>query len=156
MARTTEEQRIAQLEAQIASLKARAEAKKAKKDPALKYVSAALRSIDKAASETEDKAMRQALGEARSTLSACVQLGGGATLTAKGSAVKRPARMSGEIVDVDALFAYVRNNPGQRGEQISAALGTDSTAMRPVMKRLIEDGKVKTKGERRGMTYAVA
>ena len=45
-------------------------------------------------------------------------------------------------------------HPGQRGEQISAALGTDSTTMRPVMKRLIEERKVKTKGERRGMTYA--
>jgi len=152
MARTSEEQRIAKLEAQIAALKARAEAKKVKKDPALKYVTAALRSIDKAASETDDKAMREALGDARSTLSACLQLNG-VTLTAKGSGAKRPARMTGESVDMNALFAYVRNNPGQRGEQISAALGTDSKAMRPVMKQLIEDGKVKTKGERRGMAY---
>lgn len=155
MARTTEEQRIAKLEAQIAALRAKAEAKKLKKDPALKYVSAALRSIDKASAETEDKALREALGDARSTLSACLQLNG-VTLTPKGSGTKRPARVSGESVDSNTLFSYVRNNPGQRGEQISAALGTDSTAMRPAMKQLIEDGKVKTKGERRGMAYFAA
>lgn len=154
MSRRTEEQLIADLEAKIANLKARAEAKKVKKDPALKYVSAALRAIDKAASETSDKAMREALGEARSTLSACLQLGGVSTLTAKGSGPKRAAR--GGSVDADSLLSYVKNNPGQRGEEISAALGTDSKTVRPVMKQLIEDRKVKTKGERRGMAYFAA
>ena len=154
MSRRTEEQLIADLEAKIANLKARAEAKKVKKDPALKYVSAALRAIDKAASETSDKAMRGALGEARSTLSACLQLGGVSTLTAKGSGPKRTAR--GGSVDADSLLSYVKNNPGQRGEEISAALGTDSKTVRPVMKQLIEDRKVKTKGERRGMAYFAA
>ena len=154
MSRRTEEQLIADLEAKIANLKARAEAKKVKKDPALKYVSAALRAIDKAASETSDKAMRGALGEARSTLSACLQLGGVSTLTAKGSGPKRAAR--GGSVDADSLLSYVKNNPGQRGEEISAALGTDSKTVRPVMKQLIEDRKVKTKGERRGMAYFAA
>jgi hypothetical protein len=154
MSRRTEEQLIADLEAKIANLKARAEAKKVKKDPALKYVSAALRAIDKAASETSDKALREALGEARSTLSACLQLGGVSTLTAKGSGPKRAAR--GGSVDADSLLSYVKNNPGQRGEEISAALGTDSKTVRPVMKQLIEDRKVKTKGERRGMAYFAA
>ena len=154
MSRRTEEQLIADLEAKIANLKALAEAKKVKKDPALKYVSAALRAIDKAASETSDKAMRGALGEARSTLSACLQLGGVSTLTAKGSGPKRAAR--GGSVDADSLLSYVKNNPGQRGEEISAALGTDSKTVRPVMKQLIEDRKVKTKGERRGMAYFAA
>ena len=155
MSRRTEEQLIADLEAKIANLKARAEAKKVKKDPALKYVSAALRAIDKAASETGDKAMREALGEARSTLSACLQLSGVSTLTAKGSGPKRAARGGGSV-DPDSLLSYVKNKPGQRGEEISAALGTDSKTVRPVMKQLIEERKVKTKGERRGMAYFAA
>lgn len=149
--RRTEEQRIADLEAQIARLKARAAAQKVKKDPALKHVSAALRSIDQAASQTEDRVLRQSLIEARTSLSACLQLKG-VTLTPKGSSPKRMVR--GGAIDPDALLAYVRNNPGQRGEQISAALGTDSTSMRPVMKQLIADRRVKTQGERRGMVYS--
>lgn len=151
--RRTEEQLIAELEAKIAALKNRAEAKKVKKDPALKYVSAAMRSLDKAMAETEDKAMRKALEEARGTLSACLSLNG-VTLTPKGSSVKRGVR--GGAVDRDTLLDYVRKHPGQRGEEISAALGTDSKLIRPVMKRLIEEGAVATRGERRGMQYSPA
>jgi hypothetical protein len=47
----------------------------------------------------------------------------------------------------------VRSNPGQRGEQIAAALAADTKAIRPVMKKLIAAGKVRTEGQRRGMTY---
>lgn len=58
------------------------------------------------------------------------------------------------IVDdlmVRALLAYVRSNSGQRGEQITDALGSDGATMRPVMNRLIEERRIKTKCERRGM-----
>ena len=75
--RRSEEDRIKALEAQIESLKQRAEAKKVKRDPALKHVAAALRSIDKALSFSEDQATRQALDEARATISAALWLPGG-------------------------------------------------------------------------------
>jgi hypothetical protein len=149
-ARRTEEQRIAELEAKIAALKAKAAQRKVKKDPALKHINAAVRSIDKARSVTSDVTTRKALDEARLTLSACLRLGGGTAIQSHGSAPKRVAR-SGGAVDLAALLTYVTSNPGQRGEQIAATLGTDSTTMRPVMKRLIEERKIKTKGERRGM-----
>ncbi|MDZ4773761.1 MAG: hypothetical protein SGI72_11580 [Planctomycetota bacterium] len=150
MPRRSEEQRIAALEAQIAALKAKAEAKKVTKDPALRYVSKALKAVDQAASETQDGAMRRALEEARATLSACLQLKG-ITLTSRGSSVKRIPR--GGAVDSDILLSYVRSNPGLRGEHIAAALMTDVDVMRPVMKNLIADGRVRTAGQRRGMTY---
>jgi predicted ArsR family transcriptional regulator len=52
-----------------------------------------------------------------------------------------------------SLAEYVKKNPGQRGEQIAEALGTDTKPMRLPMQRLIADGAVRTKGERRGMRY---
>lgn len=151
MPRRTPDQRIAELEAQIQALKAKAAAEKVKKDPALKFVSKALRLIDSASGATKDQAMRQALEEARTTLSACVQLKG-VTLTPHGSAPRRAARSG--AVDANTLLTYIRNNPGSRGEQISAALGTDTKTLRPVMKELIADRKVRTAGERRGMSYS--
>lgn len=54
------------------------------------------------------------------------------------------------------LLAHVKANPGQRGEQIAAALKTDVKTMRLPLLRLIADKKVKTKGQRRGMTYFAA
>jgi hypothetical protein len=54
------------------------------------------------------------------------------------------------------LLAHVKSNPGSRGEQIAAALGTDVGTMRLPMRKLIAEKKVKTRGQRRGMTYFAA
>ncbi|MBK7878323.1 MAG: hypothetical protein IPJ77_21925 [Planctomycetes bacterium] len=51
------------------------------------------------------------------------------------------------------VYAYIQQNPGQRGEQIAKALKTDVKTMRLPVQRLIADKKVKTKGQRRGTTY---
>lgn len=55
--------------------------------------------------------------------------------------------MSGE------LLSFIKQNPGQRGEQIAAALRTDVKTMRLPILKLIAEKKLKTKGQRRGMTY---
>jgi hypothetical protein len=152
MARRTAEQRIVALEAQVAALKANVAAAKVRKDPALKFVSKAMRLIDTAAAETRDAVMRASLEEARATLSACLQLEG---LVVGATAQRRTSR-GGSDIDGETLLGYVRSNPGLRGEQIAAALGTDSRTMRPLMKVLIAEGKVRTQGERRGTTYSPA
>ena len=63
----------------------------------------------------------------------------------------RPA--SGAAVDPDRLLAHVKANPGQRGEQIAAALASDVKRIRPAMLKLIAAKQVRTTGQRRGMTY---
>ncbi len=150
--RRTEEDRIAELEAKIAAIKARAERKKVKKDPSLKHMAAALRSIDKALGESGDAATRQALNEARSTISAALSVNG--VVVAAGTKARGRRIAGGSSVDEAALLTYVQSNPNSRGEQIAEALGTDTKSVRPVMQRLIADRKVKTRGQRRGMTYA--
>lgn len=68
---------------------------------------------------------------------------------------KKGGRRSAEDVTAmgQTLLDYVKKNPGQRGEQIAKALRTDVGTMRLPMKALISAKKVKTKGQRRGMTY---
>jgi hypothetical protein len=150
--RRSEQDRIAELEAKIAAIKARAERKKVKKDPSLKHMSAALRSIDKALGESSDAATRQALDDARSTISAALSLNG--VVVAAGTSARGRRAAGGSSVEEAQLLTYVQNNPNSRGEQIAEALGTDTKSVRPVMQRLIADRKVKTRGQRRGMTYA--
>lgn len=54
------------------------------------------------------------------------------------------------------LLSFIKKNPGRRGEQIAAALRTDVKTMRLPILKLIGERKLKTKGQRRGMTYFAA
>ena len=87
--RRTPDQIIADLQAEIERVKARAAQAKAKKDPALRHVSAAVRAIDKAAVETKDTATRTALAEARVTLVSCLALNGVASASGNGTLAGR-------------------------------------------------------------------
>ncbi|MBL8861741.1 MAG: hypothetical protein JNK02_06980 [Planctomycetes bacterium] len=151
--RRSEEDRIAELEARIQHLKSRMEEKKVKRDPALRHVTKAVKAIDAAAAETRDVPLRQALESARTTLAACLSLTGVVVPQQASSRRARGGGGGGGAVDAQRLLDYVRQNPGQRGEHISSALGTTSDAMRPAMKKLIEAGQIKVRGERRATTY---
>lgn len=72
----TAEERIQELEAKIAGIKARAERKKVRANPTVKHMAHALKSIDGALNSTEDVALRGALDEARSTVASCLGLCG--------------------------------------------------------------------------------
>ncbi len=149
--RRSVDQRIAELAAKINALKEREARKQAKADPVLRHASAALKSIDKALSVTNDAVTRSALGEVRASLTKSLGLESGVLVPAR---TRRSTGDAGHLAE--ALLAHVQSHPGQRGEQIAAALGTDTDSMRPVMKRLIANGQVVTEGQRRGMTYSPA
>jgi hypothetical protein len=155
--RRSPEELIQDLQKRIEKIKARAEQKKIKADPALRHVRGALKSIQKAMGATQDNVMRKSLDEARATLSACLQLGGVSPDFAAPSRTLVPVggrRSSSAVADMgESLLTFVSKHPGQRGEQIAAALGTDVKTMRLPMKRLIEARQVRTEGQRRGMTY---
>ena len=74
--RRSEEQLIADMQAEIERLKKRAQARKAKKSPSLKATTDALRSIDTALRSAEGGALKKALSEAREPLAAYLQMEG--------------------------------------------------------------------------------
>ena len=109
--------------------------------------------MDKAMAASEDSVLRKTFEEARSGLSAYLALQGVVPAGGSNGAV-RGRRSSTDVQQMGRkLLAYVKANPGQRGEQIAEALGTDSKGIRGPMKKMIDDGAVRTKGERRGMRY---
>lgn len=151
--RRAPEELVAALQAKIEAIKARAERKRAKSDPSVRYTVAAVRNMDKATAATADPVLKRALEEARGSLTAYLSLQGVVAQSSPrlGSGGRRSA------TDVEksgtAVLDYVRKNPGQRGEQIAEGLGIETKVMRGPMRRLIEDGVVATKGLRRGMRY---
>lgn len=67
----------------------------------------------------------------------------------------RRVRRSPEELDQlsDTFLSHVRSNPGQRLEQIGAALGIDTAELKRPVQLLMEAGKLRTEGQRRGTTY---
>ena len=54
------------------------------------------------------------------------------------------------------LLSYVKAKPGQRADQIARVFHSEVKTIRLPMQRLLATKKLKTKGQRRGMTYFAA
>ena len=154
MPRISTEDKIKQLEAKIADIKARAERQKVRKNPSIKFMKAGLRSIENAMRSTDDAVLRKSLDDARANVSACLSLSG---VTARGSkSVLNPRPRgtdNGAAPDANDLLGYLKKHPGAKSEQISAALSTDAIALRKTLQPLMDDGKVRTEGQKRGRRY---
>ncbi|MDF3071647.1 MAG: hypothetical protein K0R38_7248 [Polyangiaceae bacterium] len=74
---------------------------------------------------------------------------------ARGRASRKGAKRSPEALEelVQRLHAYIKKNPGERIEQIGAALGAGTKELALPAKKLIADKKLSTKGQKRATTY---
>ena len=145
-ARRSPETMIEDLQKEIERIKTRAAQARVKKDPALRHINGAVRSIDKAAKATSDAAIRNALEGARATLSACLKLVG-----ASDKSVLTPQRHV--HVEPKAVVDYLLKHPGSSGEDLAKALSTDTKTLRPTIKKLVDAGDVKANGRARGTRY---
>ncbi len=152
--RRSPQEMVADLEARIARIRARAERRKAKKDPALRHIAAAVRSIDKALAEAEDVVTRQTLDEARATLRAVLSLSGAMPKVGRGGVVVQANR--GRQVQPEDVLQYITSHPGSRCEDIAATVGADTKAVSSVLRSLRAEGKVRSEGQARGTRYFAA
>ena len=77
--------------------------------------------------------------------------GGGRGRISRGRGAKRS---SGELDKLSEQFhAFVGKHPGLRIEQINKQLGTTTKDLALPIRKLIADGEIKTKGEKRSTTY---
>src|SRR5262249_18894652 len=113
--RRSADEMIAALQSKIESIKQRAERAKVKRDPSLRHISAALRSVGKATVETEDATTRKALEDVRATLSATLGING---VVVAHASVPRGRRSSAEDMS-ERLLAHVQKHAGHRGEEIA-------------------------------------
>jgi len=77
----------------------------------------------------------------------------GSSLSGRGRG-KGIKRTSGDLAKIgDELVTYVSANPGLRIEQINKALGTVTRDLQLPIRKLIAEGALKTKGQKRSTLY---
>jgi hypothetical protein len=56
----------------------------------------------------------------------------------------------------EQILNFLAQNPNARMEKISSAFNADSARLRPVLQTLMDEGRVRKTGERRGTSYHLA
>ena len=80
---------------------------------------------------------------------------GGAAMGRSNRSRGRGAKRSADELDrlAEDFHAFVAKNPGMRIEQINKQLGTTTKDLALPIRKLISEGALKTKGEKRSTTY---
>ena len=82
------------------------------------------------------------------------QFGGGSTRGGGVGRRKGSKRTANELDKMaDSFFSFVSKHPGLRIEQINKQLGTTTKDLALPIRKLIADGELKTKGEKRSTMY---
>ncbi len=77
--------------------------------------------------------------------------------SAAGKKGTRVRRTEAQIkTTMQKVLAFIDSKPGSRSEDIRRALGLPTPAMADALKRLMAEKSIKSKGQRRGTTYAKA
>lgn len=72
----------------------------------------------------------------------------------RGGGARRHKRSAEEIfAQMGKIMAYIDTHPGQSISEITQGIGFDGTEIKLPLSRLVEDGQVKTEGQKRGMRY---
>ncbi len=67
---------------------------------------------------------------------------------------KRGKRTEGDLAELqDKLYTFVKGNPGLRIEQINKQLGTTTKELALPIRKMIADGELKSKGNKRSTVY---
>jgi hypothetical protein len=81
--------------------------------------------------------------------------GGAATINGFRGRRGKGAKRTGDELDKlgDSFYSFVAKHPGLRIEQINKQLGTSTKDLALPIRKLVADGDIKTKGEKRSTTY---
>jgi hypothetical protein len=90
--------------------------------------------------------LETALGQKRAGTSLALRGGGG-----RGRGAKRSQNELDKLAE--SFHGFVAKHPGMRIEQINKQLGTSTRDLALPIRKLISDGSIKTKGEKRSTTY---
>jgi len=101
-----------------------------------------------------DLARRAAIDTLEAALSGRTRGGGGAA-AGLGRVRGRGAKRSSDELDklAEAFTSFVKENPGLRIEQINKQLGTTTKDLALPIRKLLGDGVIHAKGQKRSTTY---